>query len=305
MPELMVLSCPVCGASLTPDSERCPYCGSYIIIKTDLPKLDRKSLNQSVIQDHINTFRQRIRTNDYDEEAHYGLGLAYYSLGLLDDAIEELSRAARLMPENPHIQAQLAIAHYDSYKSGDTAAETQMNSRIQRALLLDPDHLEANVLKMELLIDRSQYSTVIRALPDLLPDAQARVRGKVVRSLETTFEQRLSNRKWDGAAWCWMTLQPLDDAAAKQLAIQFLQVHQSLVPKKLMFVPKSNNRTGSLLGWRSKKTQTDSSQASANVRTSYSREELLWGIAQTDQTIEAANAILKEVKSRETIKKAK
>ena len=80
----MVLSCPVCGASLTPDSERGSYCGSFIVIKTDLPKLDRRSLNQGVIQDHIATFRRRVRANNYDEEAHYGLGLAYYSLGLLD-----------------------------------------------------------------------------------------------------------------------------------------------------------------------------------------------------------------------------
>ncbi|MEZ4624085.1 MAG: hypothetical protein R2843_04695 [Thermomicrobiales bacterium] len=35
---------------------------------------------------HIDEYRRRVRSNPFDEEAHYGLGIAYFNLGLLEAA---------------------------------------------------------------------------------------------------------------------------------------------------------------------------------------------------------------------------
>lgn len=221
MPSVIALRCPVCGAPLKPGDERCNFCGAYIVIKTDLPKLDRRTLNQSVIQEHIADFRKRVRSDPYDEEAHYGLGLAYFSLGLTDEAVDELSQAARLMPENPHIQAQLAIALRDSVKSGNASAEHQMNTRIQNALLLDPHHAEATLLKAEVLLDRKNYAEAIELYQAMPPDQQERARPKYVSTFENLCEQRLATASWEEARWCWETLGPIDSSAAKRLAVRF------------------------------------------------------------------------------------
>ena len=231
MPQIMALSCPVCGAPLKPGDEKCSFCGSYIFIKTDLPRLDRHSLNQAVIQEHITDFRRRIRSDQYDEEAHYGLGVAYFSLGLTDEAVDELSQAARLMPENPHIQAQLAVALRNAFKAGNQAAEQQMNTRIQSALLLDPNHVEAAMLKTEVLLDSQKYADSIALYHAMSPDVRERARPKLVSAFETLFAQRLSSEKWAEARWCWDSLEPIDAPAAKRLAVRFLNLHSSLVPR--------------------------------------------------------------------------
>jgi hypothetical protein len=231
MPQITALACPVCGAPLKPGDEKCSFCGSYIFIKTDLPRLDRHTLNQSVIQDHITDFRRRIRSNQYDEEAHYGLGVAYFSLGLTDEAVDELSQAARLMPENPHIQAQLAVALRNSFKAGNQAAEQQMNTRIQSALLLDPNHVEAAMLKTEVLLDSQKYADAIALYHTMSPEVQDRAKPKFVSAFETLCEQRLGSEKWMEARWCWNTLEPIDTPAAQRLAVRFLNLHAPLVPR--------------------------------------------------------------------------
>jgi len=231
MPQIMALACPVCGAPLKPGDEKCGFCGSYIFIKTDLPRLDRHTLNQSVIQEHITDFRRRIRSNQYDEEAHYGLGVAYFSLGLTDEAVDELSQAARLMPENPHIQAQLAVALRNSFKAGNQAAEQQMHTRIQSALLLDPDHIEATLLKTEVLLDSQKYADAVALYQTMSPEVQERAKPKLVSAFERLCEQRLRDEKWVEARWCWQTLEPIDASAAQRLAVRFLNLHAALVPR--------------------------------------------------------------------------
>ena len=231
MPQLTALSCPVCAAPLSPNSEKCSFCGSYIVIKTDMPRLDRATLNQSLIQDHIVAFRQRVRSDPYDEEAHYGLGIAYFSLGLIDEAIDELAHAAKLMPENPNIQAQLAVALHESFKAGNSSAEQRMHARIQSALLLDPAHAEAALLQTDVLLEKQHYEDAIELFHEMPPPVQERMRSKVVSSLEDLCERRLSVERWGEARWCWAALAPIDGNAAKRLAVRFLNMHKSLVPR--------------------------------------------------------------------------
>lgn len=161
VPTVTVLTCPVCAAPLRPDSSRCDYCRSVVFIQTDHPRIDPRSLNKAVVDEHIAKFRAAVRSDSNDESAHYGLGVAYFNLGLLEEAAEELAQAARLMPENPHIQTQLGIVFADLTKLGKRDAEESAWDRVNRALLLRPDLEEALLLKAKLHLGKREWQEAV------------------------------------------------------------------------------------------------------------------------------------------------
>jgi superkiller protein 3 len=125
--------------------DNCKFCGSLIVIKSDHPRINPHNLNRSVISEHIAEFRTALRRDVNNAEAHYGLGVAYFNLGLLEESIEELQQATRLMPENPHIQTQLAVVFLDAHREGANGALQNAAKRIETALKIDPENLEANL----------------------------------------------------------------------------------------------------------------------------------------------------------------
>lgn len=160
-PRIAALSCPVCGGPLRPDDERCDFCGSFIAIEINHPSIDRRSLNTRVIHERIAEYRAAVRRDDNDEHAHYGLGVAYFNLGLLDDAADELGKAARLMPENVNIQTQLAVVYADLATKGDRDAEQRALERVERALQLSPNHAAALLVRARVQARRGQWGNAI------------------------------------------------------------------------------------------------------------------------------------------------
>ncbi len=161
---LVTITCPVCGGPLNLDGSRCMYCGSVVVIKTDMPRIDPSTLKHAVINQHITEYREAVRSDGNDETAHYGLGIAYYNLGLIDEATVELEEAVRLVPENPNIQYQLAIFYTDqrALRGIERALE-----RLERALKINPKMLEAILLKAE-LHSNLKYSS----LDDIFPNGE-------------------------------------------------------------------------------------------------------------------------------------
>ncbi|HEU0116060.1 MAG TPA: hypothetical protein VFQ80_15345 [Thermomicrobiales bacterium] len=182
-PSIVVLTCPVCAAPIRPESARCDFCGSVVVIQTDHPRLDPHLLNKAMIDQHIAKFRVTVRRDPNDETAHYGLGVAYFNLGLMEDAAEELAQAARLMPENPHIQLQLAIVYAGLAKSGQTDARKAAWTRLDRALLLQPKLVDALLLKADLQLSQDEPLAAVatwRQAETAEPDS---VRESIVRFL--------------------------------------------------------------------------------------------------------------------------
>jgi tetratricopeptide (TPR) repeat protein len=147
--EIVSLQCPVCGAPFAPTDEKCSYCGSILVLRTDHPKINPSTLNRQVVDKHIAGYRQDLRRDPTDSTAHYGLGVAYFNLGLTDDSVRELEEAARSMPENANIQSQLAVVLKQALDEGRPGAAAKLRDRIEYTLRLDPDNYDALLLKAE------------------------------------------------------------------------------------------------------------------------------------------------------------
>ncbi|MGN6033490.1 MAG: tetratricopeptide repeat protein [Thermomicrobiales bacterium] len=238
MPELMALTCPVCGAPLSPGDTHCAFCGSAIFIKADAPELSLPNLNQSVIQEHIADFRARIRKDAYDVEAHYGLGMAYYSLGLPDEATEELTKAAKLMPENADIQTQLAVVLHQAVLAGNTAAERPMRERLAKALTLDPTNFEANLLRADVMQRRGDYAGALRVLRPVVASDPGRGNAKRAEILSLLGRQALHDGDTDGFAQVIAELRESgEDARARDLVMLSLQQHREELGPAVIVAP--------------------------------------------------------------------
>lgn len=161
MVSIVSLECPVCGAPFSPGAERCAYCGSILALRTDHPRIDPRALNRAVIDERIGGFREALRQDPTNVTAHYGLGVAYFNLGLTEAAIQQLEEACRLTPENPHIHTQLAVAYREEQGSGNPEAAEEMEDHIQYALRLDPENVEALLLRAELSLDGERYDEAV------------------------------------------------------------------------------------------------------------------------------------------------
>lgn len=158
--EIVSLQCPVCGAPFAPNDEKCGYCGSILVLRTDHPKINPATLNRHVIDKRIAEYRQDLKRDHSDTTAHYGLGVAYFNLGLTDDSIRELEDAARLMPENASIQSQLAVVLKEALDEGRPGAAAKLRDRIDYTLRLDPDNFDAMILKAETDPKLSRYQSI-------------------------------------------------------------------------------------------------------------------------------------------------
>lgn len=158
---VVALTCPVCGANAKPTDERCDFCGAYMVIMTDLPRIDPKSLNQAVINQHIAEFRADIRKDTEDAAAHYGLGVAYFNLGLLEESAVELEEAVRLMPENPNIQVQLATVYSNLDAIGEAGYHRKAVDRVKRSLLLRPNMPEALMVRASMSLREGNAKAAI------------------------------------------------------------------------------------------------------------------------------------------------
>lgn len=155
---LVALTCPVCGAPFDRLDNRCGYCGVLVVIKSDHHRIDASQLNRSVINEHIQQYRQALRKDQNDEVARYGLGVAYFNIGLKEEALTELTEAARLMPENPFLQAQLGVVLSELGREGRPEYTFRAKERCDRALMLDPVNGDALALRQD-LIKQDLYSS--------------------------------------------------------------------------------------------------------------------------------------------------
>jgi tetratricopeptide (TPR) repeat protein len=209
---ILALKCPVCGAPFSAGDDRCSYCGSILVLQTDHPRIDPRALNRAVIDEHIRDYRQQLRTDPHDVTAHYGLGVAYYNLGLTDAAIRSLDQASQLTPENPNIHTQLAVAYREAARAGDMSAAAEMAEHIQYALRLDPANVEAILLRSEEELERHDYERALAEATRAYAIEPTRVKPVLVRTLVAWLrwkDQRGTDTEAD-----WQRLDDIDPVIA-------------------------------------------------------------------------------------------
>lgn len=205
MPTVTALACPVCGAPLQHGSSRCSYCGSMVTIALDHPLITPESINQALVGKRISVHRAAVRRDAHDEVAHYGLGVAYFNLGLLEESADELAEAARLVPENPNTQFQLAVVLFDLAKQGQQGAEAKSVDRLKRTLLLQPSHEDAHLLMAQIHHRSRRWSEMLDSLEKAAPKAHDRVmaslrelvkeRESELERVETQIDQAIEREK--------------------------------------------------------------------------------------------------------------
>lgn len=215
MSTISVLTCPVCGAPFSPGTDQCGYCGSVVVIQTDHARVDAASLNKSVINEHIARYRQAIRKDRSDATAHYGLGVAYFNLGLLEESSDELLQAVKLMPENANIQTQLAVVLSKRAPNAGPAVLKQSWERLERALLLNPRNVDALMLKAHLLQQQAGSAATNSDLINL--------------------QQRMVST--------WREIAAIDPERVRTDVTGYVRANQGLVPKtNALAQPKLPNR---------------------------------------------------------------
>jgi tetratricopeptide (TPR) repeat protein len=183
--------------------------------------LDLHNLNRGVIEEHIAEFRRSIRADQFNPDARYGLGVAYFNLGLLEYASDELQHAARLMPENPNIHAQLAVVLRDLIRQGELGQDRALQNAINHSLKVDPANAEALAVKAERFADTQHFDEAnhtLELLSKTQPEKSRQIRERI---LVARIVEKLEADDWDSAS------ELLDDLAEanEQQAVSILQAY--------------------------------------------------------------------------------
>ena len=229
MAAVEAVRCPVCSAPLSELATRCGYCGSFVAIRADHPGLDPALLNGDVVQGRIEELRRRVRRDRHDVDAHHGLGVAYFGLGLLEDAARELEAVARLTPENARIQTQLAVVQADLAAAGKRGAEREALERVGLALRLDPDEPEALLLKARLLAARGEWREAVETLDQAVAAGRGEVDGRAALLLMSIAAPMARRGQWLDAALLWRQAVAADPEAAREPLTAILRTHQQTV----------------------------------------------------------------------------
>src|SRR5690606_32170528 len=191
---VLSLNCPVCGAPFSPGADRCGYCGSILVLQSDHPRIDPRALNRAVVNEKISSYRDLLRQDPHSVKAHYGLGVAYFNLGLTEAAIDSLEKACSITPENPHIHTQLAVAWREEARTGDKRAIEEMRDHVQYALRLDPNNVEALILASEMAASDHDVQTAVDFSERAWKTTPERARDLHERNLGTWFRWKVNRR---------------------------------------------------------------------------------------------------------------
>ncbi len=233
MVALSTLTCPVCGAPMQDASARCAYCGSLVVIRMDHPRLDPALLDRARVDEQIDGLRSRLRRDPSDAGAHYGLGVAYFSLGLLEDAATELRQAARLMPEHPEIHAQLAVVLAELDITGKRGVREEAWSQLRIALSLDRSHPEALLLSARLRADDGDWQAALDVLRPAL-GSDPGIDRRATDLLLGRATMLAARDRWLEAASLWSEAAAIDPATTRNMLMDLLRLEQDtlLAPPK-------------------------------------------------------------------------
>lgn len=243
-----VLTCPVCGAPRNPGSARCEYCGSWLLVFPD--QGSDRTPDEAVIREQAERFRTVLAKNPDDVVALHGLGVAYRNLGLLDDAIKVLARAANRRPDALGIQRALAGTLYDAVReqSRESRMWRDVGRQADRIIALDADSIEGWWLRAEVALQTGDDDGLVAAVHHLAQVDSDGVHRRFAARLRNLGERRFHDWRWQGAVDAWTALAAIDPVAGRTALANFLLQNARLVPRSSSNVWQAVRRTMALRG---------------------------------------------------------
>jgi len=174
---VQILKCPMCGANIRQNERECSYCGSTLIV-ISVEKIFSQKVDPQVLVSSVSKWRDILKKEPDNAEAHYALGLAYLNQGLREAALQHLQKASLLAPESPIVQYNLALALFnDGMVVIESDAYRNVVKAIDYASLLDPSFREAEAFKhyfmaqklenIDLAQSITEYEATIKACPGI------------------------------------------------------------------------------------------------------------------------------------------
>ena len=248
MSTIVGLQCPVCGAPREPGADRCDYCGSWLLA---IPDPDYPGgVREYVVREHVARFRAQLDAKSDDVVALHGLGVAYRSLGLFDDAIRVLARAANLRPEALNIQRALAGTLHDAVRRQPAEQRMWRDVRRQadRIIALEPDSSEGWWLRAEVALQTRDHTGLLAVTPHLARHDAGGDHAAFVRYMRETGDRQHHDWQWSDAVASWAALAHLDEIAGRTALVGFLLQNAKLVPRSAGDVWRALRQTMALRG---------------------------------------------------------
>jgi tetratricopeptide (TPR) repeat protein len=242
------LTCPVCGAPREPGFDQCAYCGSWLVVFPDAAEV--VPLDEAVIRERIAIFRKALARDPDDSVALHGIGVAFRSLGLLDDATRALARAANRRPESLSIQRALAGTLLDVVRRypHEPRMWRDVSRQAERILALDPEAVEGWRLLAEAAMRTHDIDALIDVAPGLARYDREGDHRDVARRLLDLGEKRYRDWRWRGAVEAWAALAAVDPRAGRTALVAFLLENSRLVPRSTGPVWRAVRQTMALRG---------------------------------------------------------
>ncbi len=178
MSDLLIQSigCPNCGAPYKPKTRSCSYCGSVLIV-TAVAEAYSKKLDEQQVSTSLTKWRELLKKDPENAEAHFAIGLTYLNSKLRDAALVHLRKASLLKPEMADTHYSLAVTLFNNGQIILNSPEyVEAKTEIEYSNRLAPDFMEAVAFKHFFLakgleaVDISQaiaeYKLAVEAFPD-------------------------------------------------------------------------------------------------------------------------------------------
>ncbi len=171
---VVAATCPMCGARIDQHVRQCAYCGATLIFVQGFNSGDFKASDIN----ELPVLRKLALDNPNDGDAQYRLGLGYLQYELFDPSIEQLRKAANLLPEVPIVHYNLAQAIFaNQMVEIGSSLWQEMEAHTSYALRLDPQLAEARAFHHFFIARKldgrdnqaaiREYGEAINACPDI------------------------------------------------------------------------------------------------------------------------------------------
>jgi tetratricopeptide (TPR) repeat protein len=168
--------CPACGASYDPKSRNCKYCGCILVLTYDVSTRLGNPRSATQAGEGAKKWREIIKHEPENGEAHFFLGLCYLNCNLREEAIPHLRKACKLIPEFADAHYTLAISLFSEKILLNSADYAELKREISYCLKIAPDFAEANGFSLFFLARESKkddlekiglYERAVALCPDI------------------------------------------------------------------------------------------------------------------------------------------